>query len=142
MGWYEALKDAIETAQKIGNLSTVRELIDAQKQILDLVDENHRLKKQLEELLEIVDISKKIERHEDAYLTLADDPSKRIYCSCCWDTKRILVQGQKTGPGTYLCPSCGTSGFYDKRAHDRQQMEILETLNSPALSKFKKTDHS
>ena len=79
---------------------------------------------------ETADIAGKIERHEDAYITLADDPDKRIYCSCCWDTKKMLVQGQKTGVGTYCCPSCGTNAYYDKAAHDRHQQEAIASLGN------------
>ena len=123
MGWYEAIKDGIAVAQQADNVPLVRELIDAQKQILDLVDENHKLKEQ-------INIAGKIERHDDAYITLSDDPDKRIYCSCCWDTKRILVQGQKTGVGTYCCPSCGTNAYYDKAAYDKHQKEAIASIGN------------
>ena len=129
MGWYEAIKDGIAVAQQADNVPLVRELIDAQKQILDLIEENQRLRVQVRELQETSDISEKIVRHEDAYITLKDDPQSLIYCSCCWDTKRILVQGQKTGVGTYSCPSCGTNAFYDRNASDRQQQEIMNKIN-------------
>ena len=92
MGWYEAIKDGIVAAQKADNIPLVSELIDVQKQILDLEDENRKLREQIKEMQETADIAGKIERHEDAYITLADDPDKRIYCSCCWDTKKMLVQ--------------------------------------------------
>ena len=104
LGWYEAIKDGIVVAQQADNVPLVRELIDAQKQILDLVAENQKLREQIKGMQETADIAGKIERHEDAYITLADDLDKRIYCSCCWDTKKMLVQGQKTGVGTYICP--------------------------------------
>ena len=119
LGWYEAIKDGIVVAQQADNVPLVRELIDAQKQILDLVAENQKLREQIKGMQETADIAGKIERHEDAYITLADDPDKRIYCSCCWDTKRMLVQGQKTGVGTYIYPSCGKNAYYDKAAHDK-----------------------
>lgn len=119
LGWYEAIKDGIVVAQQADNVPLVRELIDAQKQILDLVAENQKLREQIKGMQETADIAGKIERHEDAYITLADDPDKRIYCSCCWDTKRMLVQGQKTGVGTYICLSCGKIAYYDKAAHDK-----------------------
>lgn len=99
MGWYEAIKDGIAVAQQADNVPLVRELIDAQKQILDLIEENQRLRAQVKELQETSDISEKIVRHEDAYITLKDDPQNLIYCSCCWDTQRILVQGQKLESG-------------------------------------------
>lgn len=129
MGWYEAIKDGIAVAQQADNVPLVRELIDAQKQILDLIEENQRLRVQVKELQETSDISEKIVRHEDAYITLKDDPQNLIYCSCCWDTKRMLVQGQKTGVGTYTCPSCGTNAYYDRNASDRHQQKVVEEIN-------------
>ena len=57
MGWYEAIKDGIAVAQQADNVPLVRELIDAQKQILDLVDENHKLKEQIKEMQTTADIA-------------------------------------------------------------------------------------
>ena len=130
MGWYEAIKDGIVAAQKADNIPLVSELIDVQKQILDLEDENRKLREQIKEMQETADIAGKIERHEDAYITLADDPDKHIYCSCCWDTKKMLVQGQKTGVGTYRCPSCGTNAYYDKAAYDKHQAEAIASIGN------------
>ena len=130
MGWYEAIKDCIVAAQKADNIPLVSELIDAQKQILDIVNENQKLREQIKEMQATEDIAEKIERHDDAYITLSDDPDKRIYCSCCWDTKRMLVQGQKTGVGTYCCPSCGTKAYYDKAAYDKHQEEAIASLEN------------
>ena len=134
MGWYEAIKDGIAVAQQADNIPLVEKLIDAQQQILGLISENQDLKEKIKMMEETADIAAKIERHNDAYITLSDDPDKRIYCSCCWDTKRMLVQGQKTGVGTYSCPSCGTSAYYDRVAHDQHQKETIKNLgniNSP-----------
>ena len=130
MGWYDAIKDGIAVAQQVDNIPLVEKLIEAQKQILDLVNENQKLREQIKEMQETTDIAGKIERHEDAYITLADDPDKRIYCSCCWDTKKMLVQGQKTGVGTYCCPSCGTNAYYDKAAYDKHQAEAIASIGN------------
>ena len=130
MGWYDAIKDGIAVAQQVDNIPLVEKLIEAQKQILDLVNENQKLREQIREMQETTDIAGKIERHEDAYITLADDPDKHIYCSCCWDTKKLLVQGQKTGVGTYRCPSCGTNAYYDKAAYDKHQAEAIASIGN------------
>lgn len=128
MGWYEAIKDGIEVAQKVDNIPLVQNLMDAQKQIFDLLEENHQLKERIQQLEKAEDISAKIERHEDAYITLADDPQKRIYCSCCWDQKKALVQGQKTTEGAYLCPSCGYNGYYDKKLYDAIEQKDIDSM--------------
>lgn len=130
MGWYDAIKDGIAVAQQVDNIPLVEKLIEAQKQILDLVNENQKLREQIREMQETTDIAGKIERHEDAYITLADDPDRHIYCSCCWDTKKMLVQGQKTGVGTYRCPSCGTNAYYDKAAYDKHQAEAIASIGN------------
>ena len=47
MGWYEAIKDGINAAQKADNIPLVNNLIEAQKQILDLRKEKGKLNKNL-----------------------------------------------------------------------------------------------
>ncbi len=69
MGWYEALKDGISVAQKADNLQLVRDLLEAQQQIFDLVNENNQLKEEIKRLNEVGDIEENIERHKDAYIT-------------------------------------------------------------------------
>lgn len=128
MGWYEAIKDGISVAQQADNLPLVKSLIDAQKQILDLINENENLKKEIRRLNEIEDVAAKIERHKDAYITLSDDTKKRIYCSCCWDTRKVLVQGQIDGTGQYQCPACKTVAYYDKEAHDAHRKQAISEM--------------
>lgn len=127
MGWYEALKDGISLAQKTDNLPLVQSLIEAQKQIMDLLNENSHLKDEIQKYKEIEDISSKIERHNDAYITLMDD-DKLIYCSCCWDTKKILVQGNIINTGKYRCPSCGNDSYYDRHAFHKGQAEAISGI--------------
>lgn len=119
MGWYEAIKDGIVVAQKADNIPLVSELIEAQKQILDLVQENQKLKEENKKLLKKQEISNKIERHKDAYITLKDDEQKLIFCSNCWDSKQQLIQAQIDENGYYECPSCKVFGYYDKEKYDR-----------------------
>lgn len=62
------------------------------------------------------------------------DPDKRIYCSCCWDTKKMLVQGQKMSLGQYKCPSCGITAFYDKKAYDERQSAAIKNMGRKTIS--------
>ena len=64
MGWYDAIKEGIAVAQQVDNIPLVEKLIEAQKQILDLVNENQKLREQIREMQETTDIAGKIERHE------------------------------------------------------------------------------
>lgn len=119
MGWYEAIKDGINAAQKADNIPLVNNLIEAQMQVLDLINENNKLKIENTELKSKKDLTDKIERHKDAYITLKDDINKIIYCSNCYDTKQLLVQAQIDDNGQYLCSSCKYVGYCDKTKYNK-----------------------
>ena len=126
MGWYEAIKDGINAAQKADNIPLVNNLIEAQKQILDLINENNKLKIENSELKAKKNLTDKIERHKDAYITLKGDSQKLIYCSNCFDTNQKLIQTQTNEDGTYWCPSCKQMGYYDMEIYNRKYNEDIE----------------
>ena len=136
MGWYEAIKDGISLAQKADNLPLVQNLIDAQKQIMDLQNENNNLREKNLRLKEIEDISSRIERHEDAYITISGEEPKLIYCSCCWDTKKLLVQGNITSTGKYHCPSCGCDNYFNRKAYNKGQADALSSFYGSQKSRW------
>lgn len=114
MGVYDAIKDCISLAQKADNFPLVSALIDAQKQVLDLLDEKRQLRERITEL-EKKDINeRKVVRHEKAYITLRDDDKRLIYCACCWDRDRKLIQGQVINNEIYGCPICKVTYHYDR----------------------------
>lgn len=122
MGLYEGLKDVASIVQKADNIDLYRQLLDLSAQALDLqnrvselMDENKKLKKQK-------DLSDNIERHKESYITLKDDEDHILYCSHCWDCKRILVQCDCNDRiGQMYCPECkehfvfDTTKFYNKK---------------------------
>lgn len=119
MAIYEIIKDCINAAQKADNIPLVQSLIDAQKQLLDLINENDNLKRENRELKENKIMLDKIVRHSDAYITLKDDPHNLIYCSCCFDKDKKLVQAQTDeDSGRYWCPACKYDGYFDKKRFD------------------------
>lgn len=118
MGWYEAIKDGISIAQKADNIPLVNSLIEAQKQILDLINENNMLKCENQELKSNKIMLQNIERHKDAYITLKNDIENIIYCSNCYDTNQKLVQAQTDENGRYWCPSCKYVGYYNKAKYE------------------------
>lgn len=130
MGWLEAIKEGISIAQKANNIPLVSVLIEAQKQILDLIHENEELRKENDNLKLGKDISDKIVRHKDAYITLKDDEQELVYCSRCYDIERKLVQGQTNEEwGKYWCPACNFRGYYSKETYEyaiKKQEEQLK----------------
>lgn len=85
---------------------------EMQNEILRLQEENIKLKQK-------EDVSTKIERHKDAYITLKDDKEKIIYCANCWDSRGVLVQGQSYNDGTYYCSTCKEKKYYDMDLYDK-----------------------
>ena len=92
MGLYDAFKDLLNVAKKADNLDLYRQLLDLSAQALELQDENTRLKEEIASLKKAKITEDRIQRHENPYLTLSDDPMKLKYCAVCWDSKQILVQ--------------------------------------------------
>ena len=119
MAIYEIIKDCISTAQKADNIPLVQSLIEAQKQILDLLNENYNLREENRVLKENKINLDNIERHKDAYITLKNDKEKIIYCSCCYDRDGKLVQAQVDEEnGRYWCHACKYQGYFDKKKYD------------------------
>ena len=118
MSLYDMLKDCITVAKKANNLPLVEKLVDAQIQILDLVNENDRLKRENQNLKDNEERLKDIERHVDPYITLKSDTEKIIYCSCCFDKDKKLIQVQANDDGRYVCPACKYVGYYDKNEYN------------------------
>jgi len=101
---YDALKDAIDIAQKAQNAELLQKLFDAQKQALELQKENAGLNELIKKMQDISALEEKVERYNDKYyITFSDDPQKIEYCSTCWDSDRKKIQIYR---GVYckICP--------------------------------------
>ena len=128
MSVYDVVKDCVSIAQKADNIPLVEKLIDAQKQILDLMEENRELKEKIRSIDEISAIEKRVVRHPDAVVTLKDDASELYYCACCWDREKKLIQVQREVKGRCVCPSCKASVYYDKELYDKTQSEAIASI--------------
>lgn len=113
MGFYDALKDALNLAQKADNIELYRQLLDLSAQALDLQAENARLKEENTELKKKKDVEGRIIRHRDPYITLKDENPPLFYCSHCFDSEHVLVQLHcDYEEGSCYCPHCKTSAFF------------------------------
>ena len=109
MGFYDAMKDAINMAQKADNIELYRQLLDLGAQALELQAEVARLREENQQLREKANLESRIIRHRVPYITLKDDTDEIVYCSNCWDSNRVLVQMlvyQSYGYDTFRCHTC------------------------------------
>lgn len=83
MGGYEFIIDWISVAQQNYNIPLVQNFLDAEKQILDLINENIALKEENRKLSEKLEEKSTIERHDEIYLTLNSYNKKIKYCEIC-----------------------------------------------------------
>lgn len=113
MGVYEVIRDCVSIAQKADNIPLVQKLIEAQKEIMDLMEENRKLKDELRKARETECLAERIVRHKYAFITLKDDDEKKVFCSYCWDKDKKLIQVQIGSYGMYHCQVCKSYGRVD-----------------------------
>lgn len=133
MGLYDAMKDAINLAQKADNIELYRQLLDLSAQALELQAEVARLKEENAELRKKEDLSAAIVRHAEPFITKVGDEANLRYCSHCWDADQKLIQVRcDEEDATFVCPHCNMKGIYDTDWHNawrrRQEDEYSDTV--------------
>lgn len=122
MGWYDAIKDGISIAQKADNIDLISKLLEAQKEIQDMQQENFELKSRIKDLEEIEKKEIKYNGNRTAIYEVKNDGKEEgPYCCTCWEDKRklITVHEQKEGLITYqVCPVCGCKIEISRKEHD------------------------
>ena len=73
---YSGIKELGKIYQKIDNIEIQKKLLDLSEQALEMQNEILRLQEENIKLKQKEDVSTKIERHKDAYITLKDDKEK------------------------------------------------------------------
>lgn len=109
MGFYDAMKDAMNMAQKADNIELYRQLLDLSAQALDLQAEVARLREENAELKKVNDLEDDIEFYVDAFVTRKSDLKPIKYCAACWVDKKKLVPLQDQHWDNYKCPLCSAA---------------------------------
>lgn len=117
MGFYDAMKDAVNLAQKADNIELYRQLLDLSAQALDLQAEVARLREENAELKKTQNLESDIEYYVDSYVTKKSDTKPIKYCAACWAGKKVLVPIQSHDRGTYRCPLCNVRIFDKNERH-------------------------
>jgi hypothetical protein len=109
MGLYEAIKDGVEVARKADNIQVMKQLLDAQKELLDLFDENRKLKERIRELEVREDVSRNLRYDGERYWLTRDGAEDGPYCSVCFDHDGKLIRLTNGATrGSYWCGVCST----------------------------------
>lgn len=120
MSVYDVLKDAVSIAQKADNIELYRILLDAQKDSMDLLEENRNLKEKIRKLKDNSAINKALIFKNNCYFKKEDIELDEPYCSKCWDDDRRLIRlhidnfyGHDGVTGT--CYKCQTQSYNIKK---------------------------
>ena len=111
MGLYEAIKDGVEVARKADNIEVMKQLLDAQREALDLFEENRALKDRIRELEEKQKLQGSLKFRDNQYWREDGETSEGPFCTTCWDVENRLVrmrQGTRSGTGRefFYCDWC------------------------------------
>lgn len=112
MGFVDNVKDVVKVAREIDNVELNRKIIDLQTEAISLIEENAKLKKEVQELTEKLAFQGSLKHRDGAYWKSDDDGP---FCMPCWDDKHKLMR--MNGPDVYHCPTCGYN--YITEAHAR-----------------------
>lgn len=131
MGLYESIKDVAKVVQQADNIELYRQLLDLGSQALDLQAEISQLKEENEKLKKKQDISGRVVRHLEPYVTIRDEEPALCYCSHCWDIANQLIQLDCNDyNGTFECPHCHMKGTYDKERKRKAEEAHLNAISS------------
>ena len=136
MGLYEGIKDVANLVQKADNIDLYRQLLDLSAQALEMQNKISELTVENKTLKEQNEISNKIERHTEPYITLNDDNQHIFYCSHCWDADKKIIQGEIDGEGKFICPHCKYEGYYDRALYDKLTQEAMNNLIGNHRNRF------
>lgn len=116
MGLYDGIKDVAKILQEADNIDLYKKLLELSAQALEMQNKIDLLTLENKKMKDVSEITNKIERHSETYVTLNDDDKKIHYCSRCWDKDKNLVQIAKRTNNLFVCPDCNNKGTFNNNA--------------------------
>jgi|SRR3989338_3182982 len=95
----KTLREADKIPQYEQILAVQEKLLEMQKRIMDIEEENRALKNQL-------NIKSKLVYERGSYWIKEDNISEGPFCSRCWDVTNKLVRTRQLPSGNFLCKEC------------------------------------
>src|SRR5438093_1108239 len=90
MAIIETAKEVVQLVQKIDNIELYKQILDLQREIFELVDENRELKTNVKQLNEALTINHELFFENNAYWRKTDGLNDGPFCTHCWDRERKL----------------------------------------------------
>ncbi|WP_099361486.1 hypothetical protein [Fredinandcohnia onubensis] len=111
----ETLKGVGKLVKDIGDIELNSKIIDLQNEVFSLVEENHQLRKRVDELetIESLENSLKVKGH--FYYKENGDKEDGPFCTSCWDNNSKLIRCHISDPYDITistCPVCNFGSSY------------------------------
>lgn len=103
MSVIETAKEAVMLVQKIDNIQLYKTILDLQADALKMVEENGKLKSQVQELEEAFKIKDTLVFENNHYYVAKGETKDGPYCTYCWDKDRKLVRLHKDDHDWWWC---------------------------------------
>lgn len=120
MSIIEDVKSVAKLIQQIDNVELYKRILDLQGEVMELVQENSELKKEITSLKESLRVTELLKFERNAYWNEKPVGTKEgPFCSKCWDRDKLLVRmTTMSNPQYHRCPACNvpinTSGRQDE----------------------------
>jgi regulator of replication initiation timing len=131
MGIIDKVKSIASMIQKVDNIELYKTILDLQANVMELVEENGRLKSDLAEFSEKLKTKESLFFEHDAYWSKKADGTKDgPFCSNCWDSKQKLIRLHLWGNDEYSgCPNCQKTVHMPWRSKGEQRSPDVQSFN-------------
>jgi hypothetical protein len=107
MSIIDTVKEVAKVARQINNIELSRQIVLLQTEVLELHDENHRLRREVAALTERMQLRERLVFERNFYWIVDDGERDGPYCPRCYDKEReprrmlAMREGRSFG-----CPTC------------------------------------
>jgi hypothetical protein len=99
-------KDVYELIKKGATLEAEERMLDLRGQIVDLESENIELKREVQRLLERLEMEDSMVYRSPYYMRTVEGGEDGPFCQRCWDDEKKAIRLQNDGPGYWYCNKC------------------------------------
>ncbi len=131
MAIFDELKSVAGVLQEAGKIEQYRQILDAQKELLEMQKRISDLELDNKDLKDKLQTKDSLTFENNAYWINKDGKKDGPFCSCCWDDHNKTIRVQPAGnPAFCTCPKCkNTVKVYPDRD------------NPPHASQFRPTSY-
>lgn len=112
MGIVDNFKDILKVAESVNNLELYKKLSELQTRVMEVEEENRRLKEQVRQLNEQRSIGENLQHDGERYWLDRDGKRDGPFCPTCWDVDAMLVRMRTWESESrnihYICDFCNS----------------------------------